>query len=41
MVYRAAAHHRQTYPRELLETVANPARGVLKLDYGDTTVVLE
>ena len=30
-------------PRELLETVANPARGLLDADYGDTsaTVVRE
>ena len=25
-------------PREILETVANPARGLLNTDYGDTTV---
>ena len=27
--------------RELLETVANPYRGLLNAGYGDTTVVLE
>ena len=28
-------------PRELLKTVANPARGLLNPEHGDTTVVLE